>query len=140
MNGPMLASDGNNVAIAWYTAPNGQPMVNLAFSNDEGFSFESPIRLDMSKPIGRVDLTWISPYEVMASWIESSEQTTNIVASIISRDGSINIPYTISEIQPGRVSGYPQMEKVNNQIMFAWTELENESLIKSKWLPISAFR
>ena len=79
---PMLASDGNNVAIAWYTAPNGQPMVNLAFSNDEGFSFESPIRLDMSKPIGRVDLTWISPYEVMASWIESSEQTTNIVASI----------------------------------------------------------
>ena len=115
-------------------------MVNLAFSNDEGFSFESPIRLDMSKPIGRVDLTWISPYEVMASWIESSEQTTNIVASIISRDGSINTPYTISEIQPGRVSGYPQMEKVNNQIMFAWTELENESLIKSKWLPISAFR
>jgi len=140
VNGPMLASDDNNVAIAWYTAPNNQPMVNLAFSNDEGVSFESPIRLDMSKPIGRVDLTWISPYEVMASWIESSEQTTNIVASIISRDGSINTPYIVSEIQPGRVSGYPQMEKVNNQIMFAWTELENESLIISKWLPISAFR
>jgi hypothetical protein len=46
----------------------------------------------------------------------------------------------VSEIQPGRVSGYPQMEKVNDQIIFAWTELENESLIKSKWLPISAFR
>ena len=140
VNGPMLASSENNVAIAWYTAPKNNPMVNLAFSNDEGASFETPIRLDLSKPIGRVDLTWISGSEVMASWIELGEKTTNILASIISISGKVNEPRIVSEIQPGRVSGYPQMEKVNNHVMFAWTELEKESRIKTKWFSISSFR
>ena len=136
----MLASNENNVAIAWYTGANNEPMVNIAFSNDEGVSFETPIRLDLSKPIGRVDLTWISSSEVMASWIELGEKTTNILASIISISGKVNEPRIVSEIQPGRVSGYPQMEKVNNHVMFAWTELGKESRIKTKWLSISSFR
>ena len=136
----MLASNENNVAIAWYTGANNEPMVNIAFSNDEGASFETPIRLDLSKPIGRVDLTWISPSEVMASWIESAEKTTNILATIISKSGNVHTSQIVSEIQPGRVSGYPQMEKVNNHVMFAWTELEKESRIKTKWFSISSFR
>ena len=112
VNGPMLASSENNVAIAWYTAPKNNPMVNLAFSNDEGASFETPIRLDLSKPIGRVDLTWISGSEVMASWIELGEKTTNILASI----------------------------KVNNHVMFAWTESGNDGGVKTLWRKISDFR
>ena len=140
VNGPMLASSENNVAIAWYTAPKNNPMVNLAFSNDEGASFETPIRLDLSKPIGRVDLTWISGSEVMASWIELGEKTTNILASIISISGKVNEPRIVSAIQPGRVSGYPQMEKVNNHVMFAWTESGNDGGVKTLWRKISDFR
>ena len=62
------------------------------------------------------------------------------LATIISKNGNVSSPRIISEIQPGRVSGYPQMEKVNDQVMFAWTELEKESIIKTKWFAISSFR
>ena len=140
MNGPMLAAHENNIAIAWYTSPNATPTVNVAFSNDEGASLESPIRVDLSQPIGRVDLIWLNESEVMASWIESAEETTNIVSAIVSKDGKAQQPRIISEIQPGRVAGYPQMEMVDDQLFFAWTEGGDGGGVKSKWVSVSAFR
>ena len=140
VNGPMLASHENDVAIAWYTSPNATPTVNVAFSKDEGASFEAPIRVDLAQPIGRVDLIWLNENEVMASWIELAEETTNIVSAIISKDGEAQQPRIVSEIQPGRVSGYPQMEMVDDQLFFAWTEGGENGGVKSKWVPVSAFR
>lgn len=140
VNGPMLASFGNETAVAWYTSPNSTPSVNVAFSNDEGASFEAPIRVDVSQPIGRVDLVWINDKEVMVSWIETSDMTTNILSRIVSKNGEMLEPRIISEIEPGRVSGYPQMEIVDDQLYFAWTESGNGGGIKSKWVPLSALR
>ncbi len=140
VNGPMLAEYGNNVAIAWYTSPNETPTVNLAFSHNEGASFDVPIRVDLSMPIGRVDLTWISQTEVMVSWIETAEETTDIVTAIVSTNGDVQPPRIVTEIQPGRVSGYPQMEKVEDLLFFAWTEGGEQGSVMSKWVPISAFR
>ena len=45
VNGPMLANHENDVAIAWYTSPNSTPTVNVAFSKDEGASFDAPLRV-----------------------------------------------------------------------------------------------
>ena len=140
VNGPMLATHENDVAIAWYTSPNSTPMVNVAFSKDEGASFEAPIRVDLSMPIGRVDLIWLNEKEVMVSWIEMAEKTTDIVTTIISKDGKVHNPRIVSEIQPGRVSGYPQMEMVGNQLFFAWTEGGKGGSVKTKWIATEAFR
>ena len=140
VNGPMLASREDEVAIAWYTSPNATPMVNVAFSIDEGVSFQSPIRVDLSQPIGRVDLVWINEEEVVVSWIESADETTNILSTIVSKSGNVQQPRIVSEIEPGRVSGYPQMEMVGQQLFFAWTESGDKGGIKSKWVQISDFR
>ena len=61
-------------------------------------------------------------------------------SSIISISGKVNEPRIVSAIQPGRVSGYPQMEKVNNHVMFAWTESGNDGGVKTLWRKISDFR
>ena len=140
VNGPMLATYENDIAIAWYTSPDATPMVNVAFSKDEGTSFESPIRIDLSQPIGRVDVIWLNENEVMVSWIESAEETTNIVSTIVSKDGKAENARIVSELQPGRVTGYPQMEMVDDQLFFAWTEAGEGGGVKSKWVPVSAFR
>ena len=140
VNGPMLATYENDVAIAWYTSPDATPTVNVAFSKNEGASFEAPIRVDLSQPIGRVDIIWLNENEVMASWIESAEETTNIVSAIVSKDRTDQQARVVSEIQPGRVSGYPQMEMVDDQLFFAWTEGGKGGGVKSKWVHISAFR
>jgi hypothetical protein len=115
-------------------------MVNVAFSKDEGASFEAPIRVDLSQPIGRVDIIWLNENEVMTSWIESAEETTNIVSAIVSKDRTVQNARVISKIQPGRVSGYPQMEMVDDKLFFAWTEGGKGGGVKSKWVHISAFR
>ena len=140
VNGPMLAANGNDLAIAWYTSPNETPTVNVAFSHNDGATFDAPIRVDLSKPIGRVDLTWVSKSEVMVSWIEMAEETTDIVTSIVSKSGNVQTPRIVSEIQPGRVSGYPQMEMVDDQLFFAWTEGGENGRVMTKWVSLSAFR
>ena len=140
VNGPMLANHENDVAIAWYTSPNSTPTVNVAFSKDEGASFDAPLRVDLSQPIGRVDLIWINEDEVMASWIESAEKTTNIVTAIVSKEGEVQNPRVVSEIEPGRVSGYPQMEIVDDQLFFAWTEGGKNGAVETKWVALSSFR
>ena len=140
VNGPKLVGNVNDLAITWYTAANSQPMVKVAFSFDEGVTFESPIRIDLSQPIGRVDLIWINDSEVMVSWIENAEETTNILGSIISKRGEVTAPKIVSEIEPGRISGYPQMEKVDDQLFFAWTEAGKDGGINTMWKNISGFR
>ena len=51
VNGPELAVYEDKLAIAWYTAPNGEAKVNLAFSEDMGLSFSEPIRIDDGIPL-----------------------------------------------------------------------------------------
>ena len=96
--------------------------------------------MDLSQPIGRVDLIWINENEVMVSWIESAEKTTNIVTAIISKEGEVQNPRVVSEIEPGRVSGYPQMEIVDDQLFFAWTEGGKNGAVETKWVALSSFR
>jgi len=107
---------------------------------NEGESFEAPFKVDLSQPIGRVDLIWINNNEVIVSWIESSDSTTNILARIVSKNGKMYQPQIISKVEPGRISGYPQMEIVDDQLFFAWTEGGVEGGIKSKWVSVSEFR
>jgi hypothetical protein len=38
------------------------------------------------------------------------------------------------------VAGYPQMEMVDDQLFFAWTEAGDDGGVKSKWVSVSAFR
>ncbi len=140
VNGPKIVANLDDIAITWYTAADFKPMVKVAFSFDEAVTFGSPIRIDLSQPIGRVDLIWINDSEVMVSWIENAEETTNILASIISKNGEVSSPKIVSEIEPGRISGYPQMEKVDDRLFFAWTEAGKDGGINTIWKNISGFR
>ena len=88
-------------------------------------------------PIGRVDIEWISKSEIIISWIEDGDDSSNILARRISLDNNLSNETLIEKIPPGRVTGYPQMEVFNENVLFAWTENKKISAINSKWLPIS---
>ena len=137
VNGPMLSIRSNQIAIAWYTAANDEAKVNVAFSDDLGKTFSNPIRVDSGMPLGRVDLDWINDSEVLVSWIESSELSSNIVVRKIKNDLTIRDAMVIAEVSKGRISGYPQMETHKDQILFSWTEIGTETSVASKWIPIS---
>lgn len=56
VNGPAIAADRANVAVAWFTAANDISRVRIARSNDSASTFSAALDIDIDKPIGRVDI------------------------------------------------------------------------------------
>ena len=56
VNGPAIAASGDQVAVAWFTAPAGTSLVKAAFSSDSGATFAAPVVVDSGHPLGRLDV------------------------------------------------------------------------------------
>ncbi len=124
VNGPRADAIGNNLAIAWFSMAGSKAQVKVVFSNDGGATFKEPIQVDEGKPIGRVDIVMLNEKSAMISWMEGS----TIKALKINADGSKGKPVTIAESSDSRASGFPQMTKAGNQLIFAWTDNKEKTI------------
>jgi len=118
VNGPRVDAIGNNLALAWFSSPDKKGQVNVVFSKDGGASFSSPIRVDEGETIGRVDIVLLNEKTAMVSWMEGS----SIKAAKIHADGTKEPSITIASSSQSRSSGFPQMTKSGNSILFAWMD------------------
>lgn len=71
-NGPAVAAEGDRVVVAWWTAPEGQGAVKLAFSSDAGESFSLPVRVDGGFGQGQVTVA-LAPGGAVVGWLESGK-------------------------------------------------------------------
>ena len=62
---------------------------------------------------------------MLVSYIEGDDNGTFLRIKKVSIDGKVSVPITISEIDGGRNTGVPQLEKFNDQIVIVWTVFEN---------------
>lgn len=124
VNGPRSDTNGNNLAIAWFSAKDKKGEVKVVFSNDGGASFGNPIHVDEGKAIGRVDIALIDSSSAIVSWMEGS--TINAVK--IHSNGTKETPITIASSSEKRSSGFPQITKANNKIYFAWTDDKDKTI------------
>lgn len=118
VNGPRVDAIGNSLALAWFSSPDKKGQVNVVFSKDGGASFSSPIRVDEGETIGRVDIVLLNEKTAMVSWMEGS----SIKAAKIHADGTKEPSITVASSSGSRSSGFPQMTKSGNSILFAWTD------------------
>jgi hypothetical protein len=65
-----LSASGRDVAVAWFTAPQDEGHVFVAFSQNAGTTFGAPVRVDESGSLGRVDVELMPDGSAMVSWIE----------------------------------------------------------------------
>lgn len=136
VNGPSLAANGNEVALAWFTMSGEKPQVKIAFSSDGGANFREPIRIDEGNPLGRVDIVMVSKDYALLSWLEQRKENAAIQVVAVNRNGTIGEKITIAESKSSRQSGFPRMVKSDNQIIFAWTDVVDEKTkIKTAVLP-----
>jgi len=126
VNGPKVASNSNNLAISWFTVSNEKPTVNLSFSKSNGASFGTPIKINDDDAIGRVDVAFLNPQEVLVSYIEGDDVGTYLRIKKVSIDGKVSAPITISKIDRGRNSGVPQLEILDNEAFIVWTVLKGK--------------
>jgi hypothetical protein len=124
VNGPRVSVRGSALAVAWFSAATEPGSVNIAFSGDDGESFGDAIRVDEGNPIGRVDIEWIADDRCMISWMEGSL----IKAAIVHADGRKEPSITIAESSESRSSGFPQMTRAGDRLVFAWTDVDQKRI------------
>jgi hypothetical protein len=141
VNGPMLSARGREVAIAWFTAKNDQGRAFAAFSHDAGRTFGSPIRLDDTGTLGRVDLELASDGSAIASWIEFAEQRAQFRVRRVDASGSRSASVTVSGLAGSRASGYPRVALNGDEVLFAWTEtIDGRSQLRTAFARLPAAR
>jgi hypothetical protein len=125
VNGPRTDAKGNNLVAAWFSSATDTSHVNVIFSKDGGATFGNAIRIDEGGAIGRVDIVMLNDTSAMVSWMEG----TMIKVAKVHADGTLEPSITIATSSESRSSGFPQMTKSGNQLIFAWTD-DNEKNIK----------
>jgi len=127
VNGPKAASYNATLAIAWFTAADNIPKVNLIFSYDGGNSFEKSIQIDSGKPIGRVDVALLDEDNALVSWMESTWKGAEFKILKVNKEGIKSKPIVISKISGSRASGFPQLELVNGTVYVAWNNVDGDT-------------
>jgi hypothetical protein len=130
VNGPAVAASGDRVAVAWFTAARDTSRVRVAFSDDAGASFGTPVEVDSGDPVGRVDVLYLSEDRVLVSWLERVDgDVAEIRARVIGPDGA-GEPQLIARSSGTRASGFPRMVRSGETVVFAWTEAGDESQVR----------
>jgi len=124
VNGPRVSAIGNTLATAWFTMASDTAKVNVIFSHDGGETFGKAIRVDEGSPIGRVDIVLLDEQTAVVSWMEGTE----IKAVKVRSDGVKEQSVIIAASSESRSSGFPQMTKSGDKLIFAWTDSKEKSL------------
>lgn len=123
VNGPALAAQGDTVAIAWYTAPEGVPRVFVAFSADGGATWSAPQRVDEGRPQGRVDVELLGD-EAVVTWLEAARTPVEVRARRMRMNGSPGEAWRVSATSEARSSGFPRVLRLPGEVLYAWTSPE----------------
>ena len=141
VNGPQLAARGEDVAIAWFTAPNDSARVNVAFSSDAGATFGAPLRVDEGAPAGRVDVALLADGAALVTWVErTGGDTALVLARRVHRDGRADASITVATSTAARASGFPRMAATADDVVLAWTEPGNPARVRMSRLALSRLR
>jgi hypothetical protein len=131
VNGPSVSADGRRVAVAWFTAAQETPRVKVIFSIDAGETFGQPIQVDEGAPVGRVDVLMLSDGSALVSWLERTAKGGEVRVRLVKPDGSRGPSTTVAESSVARVSGFPQMARSGDEIVFAWTDPGTPSRVRT---------
>jgi hypothetical protein len=136
VNGPALAASGDRVVLAWFTAEGDRPRVHAAFSSDAGATWSSPIRVDESRALGRVDAVMLDDGSAVVMWMEHLASGSEIRARIVRPDGTRDPFDTVTSTSADRQSGYARMVRVKSELVFAWVVTRPTMRIKTAVAPI----
>ncbi len=140
VNGPKAAALENTLVVAWFTAANTKPLVKIAFSKDNGATFDPPIEIGLSAVMGRVDIVLIDTETALVSYMQSDGNKGQLKAVKVKSSRTVFPAKTITEMSSTRKSGFPQMELVGDLVLFAWTNVANDqSTIRTASISVAAF-
>ena len=141
VNGPALAARDAAVVVAWFTAPENLPRVNVAFSDDGALTFGAPLRVDAGQPAGRVDVVMLDDGVALVTWLERGAGGARILSRRVDPGGGMGDPVPIADTDAARASGFPRIARLGpDRLMLAWTDPAGESRVRAAVLPLDRWR
>lgn len=128
VNGPAVAAEQDHIAVAWFTAAQGNARVQASFSTDDGLTFGRALRVDDGNPLGRVDVVMTDRRSALVSWIERDEGGARIAFRRVTPAGVSQSTF-LATTSPTRSSGFPRMVATDDLVVLAWTEGDESSRI-----------
>ena len=130
VNGPQLDARGRRVVAAWFTAPNNEPRVYAAFSNDAGATFSKPVRIDAAKTAGRVDVALLADGSAAVSWVEQRGEKSILLVRRVTTESRLGDPVEIGEAR-----GFPRLAVSGENVGVAWASGNDRVHFKTIKLP-----
>jgi hypothetical protein len=122
INGPAVSARGASVAVAWFTVLEGNGHAFVAFSNDAGQTFGTPVRVDDDKSLGRVDVELLADDRAAVTWAEFSDQKAALKVRQVTAGGQRSEAAPVTDLDSDRTSGFPHMALAGNELLFAWAD------------------
>lgn len=121
VNGPAVAANGKEVAIAWFTLANNTQTVKVAFSHDAGATFGKPVIVDDTQPVGRVDIVLLESGEAIVCWLDRNITSGAIKLQRISPKGVKGDPFEVTQSSDSRRVGFPKIGRSGSNLLIVWT-------------------
>jgi len=122
VNGPQADARGKGVAVAWFTAASEHGRAYVAFSDDAGATFGSPITIDDGKPIGRMDVAMLDAETAVVIWSEQTSSGAELRARRVPRNGQAGPSVKVADSSAARAAGFARAAVVGQNVYVAWTE------------------
>ncbi len=112
-------------------------MAKASVSGDSVNSFSKPVIINEKESLGRVDIA-IHNGKAYISWMEKDSTQTNLELTSFDSDNELSETETISKVNGSRQTGFPQMEVLGDDLIFAWTDIDQSpSRIKTVRIPLA---
>ncbi|WP_231476827.1 sialidase family protein [Sulfitobacter mediterraneus] len=122
VNGPAIAADGHDAAVAWFTGANDLAAVKVAFSDDAGRSFGAPVRVDLGNPMGRVDVELLEDGTALVSWVEWTGGNEALMLCRAEREIGCVAQEVLATNSAGASVNFPTMARLGRDIFIARTQ------------------
>ncbi|MEX0661815.1 MAG: sialidase family protein [Balneolaceae bacterium] len=134
VNGPRIETNGEVVAVSWFTQADDKSSVKVSISEDGGVTFGEPTVISNERVVGRTDVLVRDNGDVYVSWMESRNGVGDIMLQRIGEESSA-MPLRIGITSSSRRSGMPRMAKTDDAILFSWTQTEPNMRIRTALFP-----
>ena len=121
VNGPSIVADGDEVAVAWFSAADDRPIVRLVRSADGGMTFAEPLVLAEGSLSGYVGLALLPFGHAAVSWVARNDHGSNTLhVAVVSGDNELLAAQPVTDIDQLRV--FPQLGFQDSHLVLAWTD------------------
>lgn len=107
-NAASVSAKGDKVAVAWFTAAQNKPRVQISFSSDSGATFGNATVVSTGHAFGYTSVALADDGSALVSWLEDGPNATRVLARAVTPAGAAGPVIQVAE--GGRTAlGYPRV-------------------------------